>query len=44
MSSKPKRNETKEIHAIPSQEAETGETSSGSSARDEEIRRRAYEI
>jgi len=44
MSSKPKRNETKELHTIPSQEAETGETSSGSSARDEKIRLRAYEI
>jgi len=44
MSSKPKRNETKELHAIPSQEAEAGETSSGSSARDEKIRLRAYEI
>ena len=43
MSSKSKR-ETKELHAIPSQEAETAETSSGRLARDEKIRRRAYEI
>jgi len=35
MSSKPRRNETKERHATPSQEAETGETSPGRSARDE---------
>jgi hypothetical protein len=41
---KRKRNETKELHAIPSREAETGETSSENSARDEEIRRRSYEI
>jgi hypothetical protein len=44
MSSKRKRNETKEPHTIPSREAETGETSSENSARDEEIRRRSYEI
>jgi len=44
MSSKPRRNETKELHAIPSQEAETGETSPGRSVRDEKIRRRACEI
>jgi hypothetical protein len=44
MSAKPKRNETKELHATLGQKAEAGETSSGSSARDEKIRRRAYEI
>jgi len=44
MSSKPKGNERKELHAIPSQGAETGEASVGNGARDEEIRRRAYEI
>ena len=44
MSSKAKVNETKELHAIPSQEAATGEASLGNSAQDEEIRRRAYKI
>jgi len=44
MSSKPKRNETKELHATPGQKAEAGQTSSGSSARDKKIRRREYEI
>jgi DUF2934 family protein len=44
MSSKPKGNERKELHAITSQVAETGEASVGNMARDEDIRRRAYEI
>jgi hypothetical protein len=44
MSSKPKANERQELHAIPSQEAETGEVAVANGARDEEIRRRAYEI
>jgi hypothetical protein len=44
MSSKPKGNERKELHAITSQVAETGEASVGNSTRDEDIRRRAYEI
>ena len=43
VSSKPKRNESVE-HQATSTQAETGEVSVGSSARDEEIRRRAYEI
>jgi hypothetical protein len=43
MSSKPKRNESTEAEATSSQ-AEAGEVSLGNSARDEEIRRRAYEI
>ena len=44
MSSKPKGNETKELHAITSHVAETGEASAGNRVRDEDIRRRAYEI
>ena len=44
MSSKPKANERQELHAIPSQEVETGEAPVTNGARDEEIRRRAYEI
>jgi hypothetical protein len=44
MSSKPKGNERKEIHAITSQVAETGEASVENRARAEDIRRRAYEI
>jgi len=44
MSSKPKANERQELHAILSQEAATGEAPVGNGARDEEIRRRAYEI
>jgi hypothetical protein len=44
MSSKPKANERQELHAILSQEAETGEAAVANGARDEEIRRRAYEI
>jgi hypothetical protein len=43
MSSKARRN-APSPHAIPSQEAETGETSLGRSTREEKIRRRAYEI
>ena len=43
MSSKPKRNEIREPQATSTQ-PETGEISAGNSARDEEIRRRAYEI
>jgi Protein of unknown function (DUF2934) len=43
MSSKPKRNGITEPQAT-STNAETGEVSVGNSARDEEIRRRAYEI
>ena len=43
MASKPKRNATTEPQATSTQ-AETGEASAGNSARDEEIRRRAYEI
>ena len=43
MSSKPKRNATTEPQATSTQ-AETGEASAGNWARDEEIRRRAYEI
>jgi len=44
MSSKPKANERQELHAIPSQEEATGEAPVANVARDEEIRRRAYEI
>jgi hypothetical protein len=43
MSTKPKRNEITEPQATSAQ-AETGEVLAGNSARDEEIRRRAYEI
>lgn len=43
MSSKPKSNGGTEPQATPTQ-ADTGEVSVGNSARDEEIRRRAYEI
>ena len=43
MSSKPRRKGIAEIQATSIQ-AETGEVSVGNSARDEEIRRRAYEI
>jgi hypothetical protein len=42
-SSKPNRKRISEIQATSTQ-AETGEASAGNSARDEEIRRRAYEI
>ena len=43
MSSKPKRNGSTEADAASTQ-AEAGEASVGNSARDEEIRCRAYEI
>ena len=43
MSSKPKRIEITESHATSAQ-SRTEEVSVGNSARDEEIRRRAYEI
>jgi hypothetical protein len=43
MSSKPKGKGSTEPQAISSQ-AETGEVPAGNSGRDEEIRRRAYEI
>jgi len=43
MASKPKRNAITEPQATSTQ-AETGEASVGNSAREEEIRRRAYEI
>ena len=43
MSSKPNRNEITEPQATSNQ-AEMGGVSAGNSARDEEIRRRAYEI
>ena len=43
MSSKPNRKRMAELQAISAQ-AKTGEVSLGSSTRDEEIRRRAYEI
>ena len=43
MSSKPKRNAITEPQATSTQ-AQTGEVSVGNSARDEQIRRRAYEI
>jgi len=44
MSSKPKGNVSTELQATSTQAAETGEVSVGDAARDEEIRRRAYEI
>jgi hypothetical protein len=44
MSSKPKGNGSTGPHAAPTQAEETGETSVGNAARDEDIRRRAYEI
>jgi len=43
MPTKPKRNEIEEPQTAPAH-TETGEVSAGNSARDEEIRRRAYEI
>jgi DUF2934 family protein len=43
MSTKLKRNRSTEFQATSTQ-AETGEGAVGNSARDEEIRRRAYEI
>ena len=44
MSSKPKGNGTRGSHATATQAAETGETSVRNTSRNEEIRRRAYEI
>jgi hypothetical protein len=44
MSSKTKRNESTERQATSKQAAKRGEASVGNSSRDEEIRRRAYEI
>lgn len=43
MSSKPQRNGSTEAEATSTQ-AEAGEVSVGNSARDEEIKRRAYEL
>jgi hypothetical protein len=43
VSSKPNRKRIAELQATPTQ-AKTGEVSLGNSTRDEEIRRRAYEI
>jgi DUF2934 family protein len=44
MSSKPKGNRSTAPQATTTQAAETGEASVGNAARDEDIRRRAYEI
>ena len=44
VSSRPKGNRLTGPQATTTQAAETGEASLGSAARDEEIRRRAYEI
>jgi DUF2934 family protein len=44
MSSKPKRNETTGPDSVSTQATETGEFSVGNATREEEIRRRAYEI
>jgi hypothetical protein len=44
MSSRSKANEKQKLYAIPSQEAQTGQAQVANGARDEEIRRRAYEI
>jgi len=44
MPSKRKGNESTSPHATPTQVAETPEASAGNAARDEDIRRRAYEI
>ena len=44
MSSKPKRNESTEPQLTSMQGAEIGEPSGGKVGREEEIRRRAYEI
>jgi hypothetical protein len=44
MSSKPKKHVSTGPHATSAHAAETGESSVGNAARDEEIRRRAYEI
>ena len=43
MSSKPNRKRITELHATSTQ-AKTGEVSLGNSTRDEEIRRRAYQL
>ncbi len=44
MSSKPKRNGSTAQQGTPAQAMETGGPSVGNAARDEDIRRRAYEI
>ena len=44
MSSRPKGNRSTGPQATATQAAETGEASVGNAARDEDIRRRAYEI
>ncbi len=44
MSSKPEGKGNAEPHAISAQAAQTGEASMGNTTREEEIRRRAYEI
>jgi hypothetical protein len=44
MTSKPKVSESTAIQAIPAKAAETVEASTANAARDEDIRRRAYEI
>jgi Protein of unknown function (DUF2934) len=44
MASKPKVSESTAPQAIPAKAAETAEVSAGNAARDEDIRRRAYEI
>ena len=44
MASKPKVSESTALQAIPAKAAETREASAANAARDEDIRRRAYEI
>jgi hypothetical protein len=44
MSSKPKGNLSTGLRATPIRAVETGEGSPGNAGRDEEVRRRAYEI
>jgi hypothetical protein len=44
MASKPKVSESAAPQAIPAKAAETAEASTANAARDEDIRRRAYEI
>jgi hypothetical protein len=44
MSLRPKRNESTEPQATSTQAAEMGQASVGNASRDEDIRRRAYEI
>jgi hypothetical protein len=44
MSLKPKRNRSTGLYTTPSQAAETAEATAGKAARDENIRRRAYEL